>query len=218
MKIAIAPVIHLLHEAPHAILSTHSSQMPGFPYGTAVPLVLDESNHPILLISALAEHTRNLLADARASLAIVEPGKANVQDAARLTLVGRVEACTPTRELLQRYLRYQPDAEQYLQLDFMFFRFMFERARFIGGIGKMGWLEGHEWDGTEQISLSDEIELLHQAKDLTPENVQILGIDAFGVDYEVNGLKGRLRFDLPQSFHFLKTRLSELIAPLSRIN
>ena len=88
MKIAIAPVIHLLHEAPHAILSTHSTQMPGFPYGTAVPLVLDESHQPIFLISALAEHTKNLLTDARASLAIVEPGKTNIQDAARLTLIG----------------------------------------------------------------------------------------------------------------------------------
>lgn len=78
MQITPAPVIHLLHEAPHAILSTHSTQQPGYPYGTAVPLVVDEAQRPLLLISALAEHTKNLLADARASLAVVEPGCANV--------------------------------------------------------------------------------------------------------------------------------------------
>lgn len=214
MKIAIAPVIHLLHEAPHAILSTHSTQMPGFPYGTAVPLVLDESHQPILLISTLAEHTKNLLADSKASIAIVEPGKSNVQDAARLTLVGQTEAFTPAQELVQRYLRYQPDAEQYLQLDFMFFRLKPERARFIGGIGKMGWLEGQEWNNTARISLSEEIVLLNQARSEMPKTSQILGIDAFGIDYAKNGAKNRLRFDQPETFNSLQARLSELISQL----
>lgn len=214
MKIAIAPVIHLLHEAPHAILSTHSTQMPGFPYGTAVPLVLDESHQPIFLISALAEHTKNLLTDARASLAIVELGKANIQDAARLTLIGRAEPFTPAPELVQRYLRYQPDAEQYLQLDFMFFQLKPERARFIGGVGKMGWLEGQEWDNTARISLPEEVVLLNQATSETPKSGQIMGIDAFGIDYATNDAKNRLRFDLPQTFDSLQARLSELMARL----
>lgn len=214
MKIAIASVIHLLHETPHAILSTHSTQMPGFPYGTAVPLVLDESSQPILLISALAEHTKNLLTDARASLAIVEPGKANVQDAARLTLVGRAETFTPSPELKQRYLRFQPEAEQYLQLDFMFFRLKLERARFIGGIGKMGWLERQEWNNTEQISLAEEIELLSQSRLETPKYIRLRGIDAFGIDYDKDGMSGRLRFDQAQTLDSLKARLSELIAQL----
>jgi hypothetical protein len=214
MKIAIAPVIHLLHEAPHAILSTHSTQLPGFPYGTAIPLVLDELNQPVLLISALAEHTKNLLADSRASIAIVEPGKSNVQDAARLTLVGRAETFTPAPELVQRYLRYQPDAEQYLQLDFMFFRFKPNRARFIGGVGKMGWLEGQEWSETGRISLTNEIELLSAATAEIPKNIRLRGIDAFGIDYEKNGLCGRLRFDQAQTCETLKSNLSALIEQL----
>ena len=158
MKIAIAPVIHLLKQTPHAILSTHSLQMPGFPYGTAVPMVLDALNTPIFLISALAEHTKNLLADPRASLAVVETGKFNIQDAARITLVGQAEAFTPTDALVQHYLRSQPDAEQYLQLDFMFFRFHVERARFIAGVGKMGWIEGTEWENAALIGTSDKFE------------------------------------------------------------
>ena len=214
MKIAIAPVIHLLHEAPHAILSTHSTQMPGFPYGTAIPLVLDELNQPVLLISTLAEHTKNLLADSRASIAIVEPGKANVQDAARLTLVGRAETFTPAPELVQRYLRYQPDAEQYLQLDFLFFRFKPERARFIGGIGKMGWLEGQEWGETGLISLAEEIALLSAATPVMPNNIRLRGIDAFGIDYDRDGQYGRLRFDQAQTYDALKSNLSGLIAQL----
>jgi hypothetical protein len=214
MKIAIAPVIHLLHEAPHAILSTHSTQMPGFPYGTAIPLVLDELNQPVLLISTLAEHTKNLLADSRASIAIVEPGKANVQDAARLTLVGRAETFTPAPELVQHYLRYQPDAEHYLQLDFLFFRFKPERARFIGGVGKMGWLEGQELRETVRISLTEEIELLSTATAEIPKQIRLRGIDAFGIDYERDGQHGRLRFDQVQACDALKNSLSGLIAQL----
>jgi predicted GIY-YIG superfamily endonuclease len=42
MQIQLSPAIQLLHETRHAVLSTHSTQLPGFPYGTAVPLVLDE--------------------------------------------------------------------------------------------------------------------------------------------------------------------------------
>lgn len=215
MQIAIESVIHLLHECSQGVISTHSTQMPGFPYGTAVPLILDHAHHPVLLISALAEHTKNLRADNRASLAVIEPGKSNVQDAARVTLVGQAEAFIPSPELVQRYLRYQPDAEQYLQLDFMFFRFNVERARFIGGVGKMGWLEGKEWENSVQISPSEESELLLQAKSLTPKNIRILGFDAFGIDYDADGFKDRHRFAVPQTLDQLKALLSALLPTLA---
>jgi hypothetical protein len=155
-----------------------------------------------------------MLADSRASIAIVEPGKANIQDAARVTLVGRAETFTPAPELVQRYLRYQPDAEQYLQLDFMFFRFKPNRARFIGGVGKMCWLEGQEWSEAGRISLTEEIQLLSAATAEMPKNIRLRGIDAFGIDYEKDGLYGRLRFDQGQTFEALKSSLSGLIALL----
>lgn len=191
MQIPLASVIHLLHEASHAILSTHSTQLPGYPYGTAVPLVVDEAQRPLLLISALAEHTKNLLADPRASLAVIEAGQANVQDAARATLVGRIEPFQPRPELVQRYLRYQPDAEQFLQLDFQFFRMQVERIRYIGGIGRMGWLDAGSWQTTDVLSEDEETRLLA----LEPPSVHLLGIDPFGIDYITGGTRQRQRFE-----------------------
>ncbi|PKO85084.1 MAG: pyridoxamine 5'-phosphate oxidase [Betaproteobacteria bacterium HGW-Betaproteobacteria-12] len=191
MQIPPASVIHLLHEASHAILSTHSTQLPGYPYGTAVPLVVDEAQRPLLLISALAEHTKNLLADPRASLAVIEAGQANVQDAARATLVGRIEPFQPRPELVQRYLRYQPDAEQFLQLDFQFFRMQVERIRYIGGIGRMGWLDAGSWLTTDVLSEDEETRLLA----LAPPSVHLLGIDPFGIDYITGGTRQRQRFE-----------------------
>ena len=68
MKLPIDPLIHLLHSASQLYLATHSTQLDGFPYATALPFALDAQQRPLILISQLAEHTRNLLADGRASL------------------------------------------------------------------------------------------------------------------------------------------------------
>jgi hypothetical protein len=213
MQIPLAAVIHLLHEASHAILSTHSTQLPGYPYGTAVPLVVDEAQRPLLLISALAEHTKNLQADPRASLAVVEAGQANVQDAARATLVGRIEPFQPTAELVQRYLRYQPDAEQYLQLDFMFFRLQVERLRYIGGIGRMGWLDAQTWQAAAALDAAEESRLLAEAPQ-TPGS-RLLGVDPLGIDYEIGGRRRRQRFADPLSAGAIASQLKALAASAS---
>lgn len=209
MQIPVAPVIHLLHEAPHAILSTHSTQLPGYPYGTAVPMVVDAAQQPLLLLSALAEHTRNLLADPRASLSVVKPEGGNIQSAARLTLVGDAERFEPCPELVARYLRYQPDAEQYLELDFMFFRLHPRRVRFIAGVGKMGWLESDEWEAIPAIASADEAALLKTATLQAPAGIRLLGIDCFGIDYEVKGQRQRQRFPDPP---LLPERRGEVLA------
>lgn len=193
MKIDPASAIHLLHGTAHAVLATHSTQMPGYPYATAVPLVVDEAQRPLLLISALAEHTKNLLADGRASLAVSEPGPANIQNAARLTLLGRFEPVQPPPETVARYLRYQPDAGHYLQLDFMFFRMSIERTRYIGGVGRMGWLESTDWQGIEVLAAGGEAALLKEAARHTPAGIELIGLDAHGLDYVVDGRRQRHR-------------------------
>lgn len=95
MKLELSPVINLLHSTAVSTLATQSLQMPGYPYATLVPNVLDEQHQPILLISALAEHTKNLLADPKVSISVAETGTANLQDGQRLTLVGDAEQFEP---------------------------------------------------------------------------------------------------------------------------
>lgn len=191
MKLELAPVLNLLHSAQASTLATQSLQMPGYPYVTVVPNVLDELHRPILLISALAEHTKNLLADPKVSISITEPGISNVQDGQRLTLVGDVERFEPTGELRERYLRYVPAAEQYLALDFMFFRILPKRLRYIGGVGKMGWVEAETLDSTDRLSLAEEGRLLAIAQELAPRNITLLGIDPYGIDYLADGFRDR---------------------------
>lgn len=191
MKLELAPVLNLLHSAPASTLATQSIQMPGYPYATVVPNVLDEQHRPILLISALAEHTKNLLADPKVSISVNESGITNVQDGQRLTLVGDAERFEPDQALITRYLRYVPAAEQYLTLDFMFFRIIPKRLRYIGGVGKMGWVEAEDFDTATSLSLADEAALLAEAESVVPRNVTVLGIDSYGIDYVADGFRDR---------------------------
>lgn len=194
MKLDLPPIINLLHRADYGTLATQSVGMPGYPYATVVPNILDAQHRPLLLVSALAEHTRNLLADPKVSLSVADPGNGNVQDGRRLTLVGDVEQMQADAALTARYLRYLPAAKDYLPLDFMFFRIAPRRVRYIGGVGRMGWVEGEALRAAPGLSLAEETTLLQAAQALAPGHVTLLGIDPFGIDYLADDL--RRRFEL----------------------
>lgn len=195
MKISVEPVINLLHAAHFSALATHSTAVPGYPYVTVVPNVLDEAHRPILLVSTLAEHTRNLQIDRRVSLLVTEPNSLNPQTAARLSLVGDVEPFEPDEFLRKRYLRYVLDAEQYVQLDFLFFRIQPKRIRYIAGIGKMGWVEAAEFLAAPSVVSDIEHDLIQSARTQLPNHIRIMGIDPFGIDYEADGFRDRFAFE-----------------------
>lgn len=191
MKIPIEAALTLLHEAAFGTLATNSSQLPGYPYATVVPYVLDENHCPVLCISALAEHTKNLLTDPRVSLSVVQPRATDVQATARLTWVADAEKCEATPAFLARYFRYEPATEQLLDLDFMFFRLNPKRIRFIGGVGRMGWLEEPEWKALIRLPAADEAQWLNEASTIVQNRAHLLGIDHYGIDYEIDGQRQR---------------------------
>jgi hypothetical protein len=191
-------VSHTLHAAASGALATQSARMPGYPYASALPFVLDEQHRPVFLISGLAEHTCNLIADSRASLLVYGSDGEDVLANARLTLVGEVDRFEPSPGLLARYLRYQPGAGQYLALgDFAFFRFTPKRARFVAGFGRMGWLEENEWTGAAVLPLVDEAALIDELINEQPPGVRILGIDRYGFDVTRDGARERRQFAGP---------------------
>lgn len=183
-------LIDLLHGAAEAALATHSQALPGFPFASAVPFVTDAEHRPILLISRLAEHTRNLEADARASLLVARPlGEGEM---ARATLVGRVAPVEVEPALRARYLRYHPPAERFLQLgDFAFHCFEPEHIRIVGGFAQAGWLAREQMLKAARLPLADEARLL---ADLPSSAATVLGIDAYGADLQLGDVRRRLRF------------------------
>lgn len=198
MKPNLDTAIHLLHAVSSGTLATHSLQLPGYPFASALPFVPDERHRPLFLVSSLAEHTRNLLSDHRASFLVSSPGESNLLAGARMTLVGDAIRIEPSPELIARYLRYQPDAEQYLSLgDFAFFRLEPKRVRYIAGFGQMGWVEENDWAQASILPLTSEATCLRELAGIHPPGVRLLGLDCYGADIERHGKRDRLRLATP---------------------
>lgn len=195
MKPAPDTAIHLLHSAASGTLATHSLQLPGYPFATALPFVPDERHYPVFLVSSLAEHTKNLAADGRVSFLVSSPNGGSILAGARMTMAGDAVRAEASPELVARYLRYQPDAEHYLGLgDFVFYRLEPKRIRHIAGFGHMGWIEGSEWKGAALLPPGDETECLRHLAGSHKPGVRLLGIDCYGCDIEHQGKRERLRF------------------------
>src|SRR5687767_12602467 len=113
MKIDIETLIHHLHECNTATLGTHSQHCEGYPFVTVVPIALDEIHRPVILISQLAEHTKNLLADPRTSVLMYKASTHNVLADKRVTLVGKMFPTNLDEALVTRYCRYHSDAQNY---------------------------------------------------------------------------------------------------------
>src|SRR5712664_940453 len=97
----------------------------GDPYCSLVNLASHPDGSPILLISRLAVHTRNILADARVSLMLDERAAGEPLEGARIMLAGRAEQADndDVRILRRRYLNAHPSAEAFADFkDFSFFR------------------------------------------------------------------------------------------------
>lgn len=134
---------HALYAASHqGILSTLSAEIAGYPFGSVVSFALDRIGLPIVLISTIAEHTRNLKADARCSLIVTEPGD-DSQALGRLTLVGDAEPVrdAPDDIAARYYARFPQAADYHRTHDFAFWRLRPRRLRYIGGFGRIHWLE-----------------------------------------------------------------------------
>jgi hypothetical protein len=212
MNIPAQAPLHLLHLSPVGTLATHLHEPEGFPYPTMLPFAPDERHRPAILVSRLAEHTRNLQADSRAGFLVVHEAGENVLAGERVTLIGRFSAVPATPALVRRYLSYHPEAERYLALGDFSFRVMeVERLRYIGGFGAMGWLDGGELDPLAPLPEEDEIALIayfdrHAGR---LPRLELAGVDRYGADLKVDNVRRRFAFSAPQ------TTISELESSLA---
>lgn len=110
----------------------------GYPYASLVTLATEPSGTPIILISGLARHTRNLTLDPRASILIDATGAlGDPLQGARVTLFGRAEK-SEDEAVRRRFLARHPEAEFYVNFaDFGFWRLLVEGAHYIGGFGRI---------------------------------------------------------------------------------
>ncbi|MGB6399933.1 MAG: DUF2470 domain-containing protein [Bradyrhizobium sp.] len=112
----------------------------GDPYCSLVNVASHPDGSPILLISRLAVHTRNILADPRVSLMLDERAAGDPLEGARIMLAGRAEAAGADQLecLRRRYLNVHPSAEAFANFeDFSFFRINPSGAHLVAGFGRI---------------------------------------------------------------------------------
>ena len=126
----------LLREARSGALATLMTDS-GDPYCSLVNVATAADGSPLLLISKLAVHTKNILADARVSLMLDERKEGDPLQGARVMLMGRAER-TDNEDDRRRYLAYQPEAEMFAGFgDFGFYRIVLSRAHLVAGFGRI---------------------------------------------------------------------------------
>ena len=217
MHISAHAPLHLMHRKPTGALATHAREPLGYPYPTALPFAPDARHRPVVLVSRLAEHARNLEEDPRAGFLVVDaPPNEDVLNGERLTLLGRFVPSGLEPTIVRRYLRYHPDAERYLALgDFSFRVLEIERMRYIGGFGAMGWLDAEELDPLDPLTDDDETTLIEyfERHVSRPALVRLAGVDRYGADLKVDGQRRRCAFDSPKTdMESLERALAQCIA------
>jgi heme oxygenase (biliverdin-IX-beta and delta-forming) len=145
----------------------------GHPYASLVLTATDQQGLPLVLISKLALHTKNIAADTRASLLIdatgVGDGGEDPMQGARLTLIGEMVPA-PDPSARARFLARHPAAQGYADFpDFSFFALRPERAHFIGGFGRIVDLPASDLlvslEGAESLQASEAGIVSHMNED-----------------------------------------------------
>ena len=205
----------LLNHQSVGVLSTHSIDVQGYPFGSIAPYTLNYDGEPIILISDIAQHTRNIKQNNKVSLTVFDPSADDAQASSRLTWIGDAESIDPSdTQSRDRYLRYFPSAESYFEThDFSFYRIGLRRARFIGGFGQIYWIEPDamliknpfretERGIVEHMNRDHQKALFHYCKVASVpavEAVTMTGIDSEGFDILADGRKLRIDFESPIS-------------------
>lgn len=126
----------LLREGRSGALATLLPRS-GDPYCSLVNLATAADGAPVLLISRLAIHTKNILADPRISLMLDERKEGDPLQGTRVMLMGTA-AVSDDPDVRRRYLDRQPEAEMFAGFaDFAFYRMSLETAHLVAGFGRI---------------------------------------------------------------------------------
>jgi heme iron utilization protein len=205
----------LLRRARTAALGT-SNLDPQGPYVSLANVATDGQGHPVIFISRLAWHTRNIEASPEASLMVAEiPAEGDALTGSRVTVLGRFEPVAKA-DIAERYAHHHPAARDYLDFpDFSFWRLTPRKIHAVAGFGRIETMEPDEVFLPESTAAAvtaeahsaiahmnedhaDAVEL-YASKLLGAEvgNWRITAIDPDGAHLELKGKVLRLAFERP---------------------
>jgi heme iron utilization protein len=206
-------VMSLLRRSRQGALATLMAGS-GSPYCSLVNVASHPDGSPILLISRLAIHTKNLLADPRVSLMLDERAGGDPLEGSRIMLSGRAEEVGSDSPIVRRrYLNAHPSAEAFVDFkDFSFFLIRPSGTHLVAGFGRIVDLEPAEFltdisdaaalleaeqDAIEHMNADHREALgLYAAKLLgaSPDDWRCSGCDPDGIDLQAGSRFLRLDF------------------------
>ncbi|MCF8468439.1 MAG: DUF2470 domain-containing protein [Sneathiella sp.] len=211
-----AIIRHLLRSATTAALATLMPEEKQ-PYASLVLMATDPSGRPLLLLSDLAVHSRNITRTAEVSLLVSAnaPGRDPLTEP-RVSLVGTLLR-NESEGLKERYLRRYPSARDFAGFaDFHLYRMEVARAHLVAGFGEIHWLDAIDFllpagfldDMQSEADILDHMNGDHGAaiQDLAAAGTggqsrecEMTGIDAEGFDLRRDWSYQRILFENPVS-------------------
>lgn len=172
----------LLRTHRYGALSTLSKKFDGHPFGSMTPYLTDHDGSLLILISDLAEHSKNIRHDPRVSLLTHDQEDTRIEAQERVTVIGQATQVTDPDSVARRYLRYFPAAEDYLSLaDFRFYRIVPQAVRYIAGFGAAYWVQAGAFLLPTPLTGAAEDVLIAELRDaLAPD--ELVGVDNDGYD------------------------------------
>jgi heme iron utilization protein len=149
----------LVAGATRGSLCTLAADPEGYPYGSVASYALDDAGNPLFFVSLMAEHTQNAIRDPRASLLVTEPVPEGADPLAsgRATLLGPLSAVEEIDRpaVRDRYLEANPTSAYYIDFgDFAFYRLDVRSIRYVGGYGRMSWVDPAAYAAAEPDPLA----------------------------------------------------------------
>lgn len=145
----------LISSRTDGMLSTYNPEE-DYPFGSVVRYIVGHDSQPVFLLSRIAEHSKYLREHPNASLLVsgacagAEENSENVQQIARVTLVGRMVKPDEAeraqhKEDYEKYFAAFPETREYFDmLDFDFYRLELIKARYVGGFARAHWYQSGE--------------------------------------------------------------------------
>ena len=154
----------------HGILSTISKVHNDYPFGSFVTYVPSRCRTIYLYLSDLAEHTENLHYNSKSCITISRTtDNGDIQNSERLTLIGDLSPVQDKdfEDCGKRFHSILPESKKYSEMhDFKFYQLSIKSARWIGGFGKIAWLDDQSWsDRTPEWQSSEDKIISHMNED-----------------------------------------------------
>ena len=141
--------VGLFRSSDTAVLSTITRDTDNYPFGSFITFVSGLNRELLIYASDIAEHTKNFINDSRACVTLFEvTDQGDRQNSARLSLIGDINPVddADVQDCQNRFFTFLPESKQYSRIHgFNLYKLKIIKARWIGGFGRIAWLDTEHW-------------------------------------------------------------------------